>query len=164
MPDDSLRSPETLPALPHLNAQCDEPRLVTDELKVNNVRADVVLLGRKGEVYSPVFIELKNDRTLERLTEQLDNIVPYVGKYPAARSTLERFAMAGRDPRHTEGRFDFDRKIMAIIWPALPDSSRAPPRTRELLAGLHVLEFPEGYPNEPLPRMGLQFVNQRYAA
>lgn len=158
----ALRSPETLPALLHLSEQCDELRLVTDELKVNNVRADVVLLGRKGEVYFPVFIELKNDRTLDRLIEQLNNIVQYVGEYPAARMAFERFAMAYGNP-NIAGPFDFDRRITVIIWPALADPSRAPARTRDLVAGLHVLEFAEGYPNQPLPRMGLSFVNQHYS-
>lgn len=157
----ALRSPETLPALLHLTDQCDELRLVTDELKVNNVRADVVLLGKKDDVYFPVFIELKNERTLGRLIEQLDNIVRYVGEYPAARNAFERFAMAYRGS-DAEGRFDFDRKISVIIWESLDDFSKAPRSTRERIAGLHVLEFPKGYPNQPLPRMGLEFVRQRY--
>lgn len=155
----ALRSPQTLPALLHLTDQCDELRFVTDELRVGDIRADVVLLGSKDGVWFPAFIELKNGRELKRLLQQLRNIVRYVSDEPDARLAFARFAMAAAGAK---GEFDFGRLIEIIIWPALPDPSRASEETRALLKGRHVLEFPEGALRDPLPRMGLSFVKQDY--
>lgn len=155
----ALRTPENLPKLLHLEQQCDDLWLVTDELKVNDVRADVVLLAMKGDVYFPVFIELKNNRSLDRLQGQLQNIVRSVGLEADARAAFERFAMVSQ---RKSGKFDFDRKIMVIIWPALAESSRIPDSTRERAAGYHILEFPKGYADQPLPRLGLTFKHRAY--
>lgn len=155
----AIRTPEDLPELLHLEQHCDALWLVTDELKVNEVRADVVLLARKGDIYFPVFIELKNNRSLNRLQEQLQNIIKSVGLEADARDAFARFAMVTLGK---SGRFDFDRKIMVIIWPALSESSRTPDNTRERAAGYHILEFPRGYADQPLPRMGLTFKHRVY--
>jgi len=50
----------------------DELLFVTDELKAGDIRADIIALGRKGDTYFPVFIELKVGRELSRLLEQLE--------------------------------------------------------------------------------------------
>ena len=49
----------------------DELFFVTDELSAGDIRADIIALGRKGDTYFPVFIELKVHRQLSRLIEQL---------------------------------------------------------------------------------------------
>lgn len=50
----------------------DELLFVTDEFSAGDIRADIIALGRKGETYFPVFIELKVKRQLSRLIQQLD--------------------------------------------------------------------------------------------
>ena len=50
----------------------DELFFVTDEFSAGDIRADIIAIGRKGETYFPVFIELKVKRQLSRLKEQLD--------------------------------------------------------------------------------------------
>jgi hypothetical protein len=52
----------------------DDLIFITDELKVGDVggvRADILALGRKDGVYFPVFIELKAERSFERVVGQL---------------------------------------------------------------------------------------------
>lgn len=49
----------------------DELLFVTDELAAGALRADVIAMGRKGDCYFPVFIELKVDRQLKCLEGQL---------------------------------------------------------------------------------------------
>jgi hypothetical protein len=52
----------------------DELWFVTDELPAGEHRADIIALGRKGDKYFPVFIELKVKRDLTKLIWQLEGI------------------------------------------------------------------------------------------
>jgi hypothetical protein len=159
----ALRAPESLPGLLHLAQQCDELHFITDELRVNDIRADVVLLGKKDAVWFPVFIELKVTRDLKRLLKQLDNIVRYVGNDEETKLAFCAFCKAAAGV--TGGfDFDFDRRIEMIIWPSLVDPSRARESTHELLASRHVLEFPGDFPYQQVPRMGLTFTQRAYDA
>ena len=47
---------------------CDEFSAITDDMRI---RADIIALGKKGNDYYPIFIELKNRRSLKELGGQL---------------------------------------------------------------------------------------------
>lgn len=156
----ALRKPEGLPALLHLEDRCDALYFVTDELRVNDIRADVLLLGKKGDVLFPVFIELKARRDLDRLLDQLKNIVRDVSGDPETLAALEGFVVAATGAR---GRFDFERRIEMIIWPAISDPARARQSTKKKLNGRDVLEFASYHQKTDIPRLDLSFVRQAYS-
>jgi hypothetical protein len=70
----ALVEPEKFVALLCLDERFDELQFVADEFNLGAVRADVIALGRKGELWYPVFIELKVRRALKELIGQLDDI------------------------------------------------------------------------------------------
>jgi hypothetical protein len=70
----ALTRPEEFPGLLDCDDLFDELLFITDEFRLGEIRADVIALGRKGESYVPVYIELKATRSLTRVIDQLDNI------------------------------------------------------------------------------------------
>lgn len=70
----ALVMPDDFASLLCLDDRFDELRFVADEFNLVGVRADVIALGRKGDVWYPVFIEIKVRRALTELVGQLDDI------------------------------------------------------------------------------------------
>lgn len=128
-----------LPALMHLRGECDELRFVTDELKVGNIRADVVLVGRKGEVWFPVFVELKFGRARKTVLGQLEKIAgAFLDDVQAADAFVD-FMRASAAPEGgvDMSHVDMSRALKVLIWPA----AQGTPATKDFPDGVHVLEF-----------------------
>lgn len=139
----ALRWPEALPALLHMRDVCDEIRFVTDELSIGGIRADVVLVGRKGSQWFPVFIELKVHRNLTRLLEQLEDIGELSCFDAATGTAFEEFLATAAT---IDGKVHLQNALKVMIWPSAAGSS--PHLQRALDKGVRVLEF--AYGSEPL--------------
>ncbi|MBU1117320.1 MAG: hypothetical protein KKE09_19530 [Bacteroidetes bacterium] len=75
----AITCPNELPTTLGIKEKFDSLLYVTDELSLNDIRADIVLLGVKGSRCHPVLIELKKARNA-KVAKQLD----------AAKDTLEK--------------------------------------------------------------------------
>ena len=93
----------------------DDLIFVTDELSAGDIRADIIALGGRQGRYFPVFIELKANRELERLTEQLTNAREAMKV--AGGSFLKLLANATGKPKSD---ITFDDARFLIIWPGSP--------------------------------------------
>lgn len=144
----ALKAPEKLPALLQLSDQIGEIRFVTDELRAGEqVRADVVFLGRQmDQTWVPIFVELKADRSLKRLGDQLAGIIEATRQAP---EEFRRFLAAATGV--AAGAINLSAKpIMVMICKGLREPSRARPDVfRHLASGIRVLEF---YPPDLLTR------------
>lgn len=143
------RWPEALPDLLHLSDLCDELRFVNDELAVDfispdgsskSIRADVVLAGRKGDVWFPVFVELKNDRMRGTLLKQLTNAADALTADAEACEAFVAFLRASarlNSPQHAAQPVDVRRTIKLFIWPRNP----GPEQFHELDDATFAIEF-----------------------
>lgn len=138
----ALRWPDALPSLLHLRDACDELRFVTDELSLRTIRADVVLLGRRGSTWFPVFVELKVERNLERVLKQLGAIAELANLDETIRAAFKKFAIAAASIYGSKivGEIDLDRALKVMIWPSTPGVSTHIERAMKL--NVRVLEFP----------------------
>lgn len=121
----------------------DELIFVTDEFSINNgsVRADIVALGGKDGHYFPVFIELKNARSLTRLKNQLNSAHDFLWKDDRARVSFRRFLQAVTgvpldDILHTETAV---RKM--IIWPNSPSGEEDQSVNEARKNGFLIMDF-----------------------
>lgn len=139
----ALRWPDALPRLLHLRDACDELRFVTDELSLDGIRADVVLLGRSGSTWFPVFVELKIQRNETRLLDQLTSISKVTNLDEATSSAFKEFVFTAARAYGAQiaGNVDLERALKVMIWP----STSGTPRSREQVRKLkvRVLEFPK---------------------
>ena len=156
----ALRWPDALPEVLHLRDACDELRFVTDELSLTDeirnstIRADVVLLGRRGATWFPVFVELKVQRSMKRLLEQLDANAGLSNLDDTTRAAFKKFVAAAahtydskKSPRqdaihNIAGEIDLDHALKVMIWPSTTGVSTHLERARQ--KGVRVLEFSEG--------------------
>lgn len=120
----ALTQPEAMPKLLACEEIFDELAFITDELNFDNkVRADLVFLGRKGETYFPVFIELKMKRELTRLVEQLGNAERIAQDFP--KETTDFFSAAVAPDMKLESRqFEVSAARSVIVWPRAKNPSR----------------------------------------
>lgn len=141
----ALTRPDEMPKLLACDDIFDELIFVTDELNFDNtVRADLVFLGRKGETYFPIFIELKMKRELTRLVEQLGNTERIVKEFPT--EATDFFSAAVTPDLTLEGRhFEVSAPRSMLIWPRANDPSRTSKsigKWKDAGAGLrYVVEF-----------------------
>lgn len=98
----------------------DDLWFVTDELPAGEHRADIIAIGRKADMYFPVFIELKVERLLTELIRQLEGIRNAMKlvqddfiEYLSASSGI------------SSEKINFDRHRLMLVWPA-PDGSERP--------------------------------------
>ena len=70
----ALTNPRGLPKVLGIERYVDALWFVTDELSLPPIRADIIMLGERGGLYFPVFIELKHGRTTE-VERQLNGAV-----------------------------------------------------------------------------------------
>ncbi len=95
---------------------CDEismgDRNTASEAKT--CRADIIALGRKGDTYFPVYVELKYARSLGRLLEQLDNIERETEE-PDVRSAFVEFLNATTGIANSA--IDVSRGKKMLVWP-----------------------------------------------
>lgn len=101
----------------------DELLFVGDEVRLNkvgSVRADLLALGRKGDVFFPVFLELKVGRHSQELRRQLENA------YEATSKTKNSFIrMLSQSTDVPYEKIQFDQYKLLMIWPALASNSRS---------------------------------------
>lgn len=142
----ALRWPEELPAMLHLQNECEKICFVTDEFKLEQIRADVVMLGCKAGAWFPIFLELKVLRSKKKVVGQVLEIKGRVRR-PDIAAEFVRFvktaAGVGEDVD-----VDLTKSIAMIVWPA---AQGKPLSLEETIAqGIHVLEF-EGSPDFAKP-------------
>lgn len=131
----ALRWPVKVPEFLHLQDECDEIRFVTDEFKIEDIRADVVMIGFKSGVWFPIFIELKAIRSKTEVVGQVLKIKEKVSRLDTALSFIE-FVKTASD---IKGDVDLRKSIVMIVWPA---AQGRPLSLDETLArGIRVLEF-----------------------
>ncbi|MCB1606122.1 MAG: hypothetical protein KDI71_03965 [Xanthomonadales bacterium] len=135
----ALIAPDQLPSLLGCSDIFDELHFVTDELKLDEIRADLIFLARKEDRYFPVLMELKVSRQLKRLEEQL----------AAARSALSEHAdqarafMSAAVGGVQAEQIDMAQPCCVIVWPSLADPTRASTRVvEESAARRYFVEFP----------------------
>jgi len=114
---------ENLPELLGIKELADELHFVSDELKMADIRSDLIFVGKDANGYFPVLIELKCKRYAARLKEQLVDIHDFVTDYPDEFKNIFSYA-TGIDPRC----IDLDRCIKLAVWPDLyrPESIERP--------------------------------------
>ena len=144
----AIRWRHQLPELLHLRDACDELGFVTDELSLGAIRADVVLVGRRGASWFPVFVELKVKRSMKRLLEQLNAINELSKLDETTRAAFKKFVSSAARVYGSEigSGIDLDCALKVMIWPSTQGVSTHLARAQQV----RVLEFPEGA--KPLPR------------
>lgn len=132
----------------HLADLCEEVRFVTDELALNGIRADLLLLARKGQAWFPVFVELKAKRAGEVVT-QLKNIHETVGDT----KTCDAFRgfINATNPDVDAADVQVDRSAQLMIWPRSQS-----PRTK-LPIEVRVLEFDPAVLDRPPDSFEVEF-------
>jgi hypothetical protein len=80
----ALTQPGELASLLDCTDLFDELLFLSDEFRLDDIRADIIALGRKESKYFPVFIELKATRTLARVINQLEDITNRMVAQPEA--------------------------------------------------------------------------------
>jgi hypothetical protein len=118
---------------------CDIPGInLKNEKKCNAVRCDLLAVGRRGSEIFPVIIELKSNRNMTRLKEQLHNFAELIGHFRDDFKNLLDVCTGLPLNDYTL------RKI--IIWPT-PTSqvnNKTEMHLNELIyAGINVLEYNE---------------------
>jgi len=139
----ALATPGTMPHLLACDDIFDELWFITDELKLGDIRADMVFLGRKGTQYFPVLLELKVNRALGRLIEQLDGAERALKTFN--REAVDFLTWAIRPILELKcEQIDISRGHCLIVWPSLQDSRKASVRVGEWAGSNchHVLTFP----------------------
>ena len=92
----------------------EELIFATDELSTGKLRTDIIALGRKGDFYFPVFIELKKERLLTRLEEQLRA----AKKFMKMRVVKPHFiAMLSAVSGISATKISFDDCRLMVVWP-----------------------------------------------
>ena len=92
----------------------DKLIFITDELKIEDIRADIIALGSKDGKYFPVFIELKSVRTYTQVARQLTNVA-----YKAKKSEVYFVKMLARATGIEEHSILFDEYKLIAVWPSL---------------------------------------------
>ncbi|MBN3751780.1 hypothetical protein G3N95_02430 [Paraburkholderia sp. Tr-20389] len=109
---EALMAPASLPKMLDCEALLDQLIFVSDEFRLDDIRADVIALGRKGDDYFPVLIELKAVRSLTRVLEQLERITDRLNQAPEA--TVAFFSAASGVDASRIGT----SALRMLIWPA----------------------------------------------
>jgi hypothetical protein len=137
--------------LPDFSEIFDELIFVTDELAVKpgegnkECRADIVALGGKGGRFFPVFIELKNERLLEKLKCQLNNASKWLWKNEQARVPFAHFLseVSGVPLEAIDQDETAARKM--LIWPRSPSAREAKSVNEARQAGFLIVDFEPTY-------------------
>ncbi len=109
--------------LPMLKNTFDEIIFVTDELAIKpgkgqeERRADIIALGSKDGEFFPVFVELKNDRLLTELKDQLNGASKLIWEDERARAPFRRFLSAVSGVEIDRIRHDAGAARKMLIWP-----------------------------------------------
>ncbi len=112
----SLVRERSMPEILGCKHRFDELTFVTDELKLENIRSDMLFLARKDDVFFPVVVELKNGRLLNRLQEQLQNTNRAMIESKLHFEAMFQ-AVIGKDANGLDIPIDFSRANRVIIWP-----------------------------------------------
>ncbi len=120
----------------------DELIFVTDELSAGGIRADIIALGGRQGRYFPVFIELKANRELGRLTEQLT--YARSAMEVAGDSFLKLLANATGKPKSD---IALDEAKLLMIWPGLPSGEERDIVTEARENGYIVAEYDKSKQN-----------------
>jgi hypothetical protein len=112
----SLVRERSMPEILGCKHRFDELTFVTDELKLENMRSDMLFLARKDDVFFPVLVELKNSRLLGRLQEQLQNTNRAMIESKLHFETVFQ-AVIGKDKNGIDIPIDFSKINRVIIWP-----------------------------------------------
>jgi hypothetical protein len=135
--------------LPGLQDGFDDLIFVTDEFAIKpgngeiECRADIVAIGRskRAKTYSPVFIELKNTRSLGRLKEQLKNAATSLCEKEDVQQPFKAFlsAVSGVEPDEIECSSGTARRL--IIWPKSQSGQESKSVEEARKDGFIIVEF-----------------------
>lgn len=94
---------------------------VADEVRLGdkNIRADMLFVGSKGRQAFPILAELKANRTLGKVVEQLDNMQNAVSDHTTTESFLD-FLKQSVPQAAGDFHWTFESLQKWIIWPAAP--------------------------------------------
>ena len=113
-----------LPKLLKIQKIVEELHFVADELKVGNIRSDLIFVGKNGADYFPVFFELKakiTTKSLFELSRQLKDIDDYAKNYHVEFSKI--FSMATGVSVES---IKMENAVRIAIWPEpKPEQTRA---------------------------------------
>jgi len=138
----ALTQPSKLASLLDCTDLFDELLFISDEFRLDDIRADVIALGRKEAQYFPVFIELKATRTLKRVIEQLERITERMVAQPDAVAAF--LAAASGIPAA-----DIEMTALRlIIWPSRGSSKESATVSSARGKGFHTVGFKEAAPGE----------------
>lgn len=102
----------------------DELFFVTDEMRFGDgkVKPDIIAVGRHSGKFFPVLIELKVDKKLKKLEEQLNNAKNILDKDKKIQELFIKFlcAVAKADS------IDYSRTLRLLIWPRSESGNEAP--------------------------------------
>jgi len=138
----AITRPGQLVALLKCQDLFDDLIFLADELKLGTIRADIIALGKKGNRYFPVYIELKAGRQLKRLIQQLDGIAGRMTEAPE--DALAFFAAASGAAVNA---INLDIGCRVLIWPP-SDSERTEvhaARERGYITITYTGDSPESY-------------------
>jgi hypothetical protein len=138
----ALTQPGELPALLDCTDLFDELLFLSDEFRLDDIRADIIALGRKGSRYFPVFIELKATRTLKRVIDQLEGITNRMATRPCAASDF--FAAASGI---VAGQIEMT-PLRLIIWPTRGNGKESAAVSNARTKGFATVGFEEPLPGE----------------
>ncbi|AET95081.1 hypothetical protein BYI23_D015710 (plasmid) [Burkholderia sp. YI23] len=136
----ALTQPGKLASVLGCTALFDELLFLSDEFRLDEIRADVIALGRKGSQYFPVFVELKATRTLKRAIEQLEDITQRMVEQPDA--IAEFLAAASGIPAANIEM----TPLRLIIWPSRGNGKESASVSIARSKGFHTVGFKEPAP------------------
>ena len=124
----SLTDPHKLPEVLCLKNDFDALWFVTEELSLPPLRTDLVLLGESRGIFFPVFVELKNKRTVEVAVQV--KATQEIACHKEIKEQFRQFLASA-----TGKPFDaiqMERSRIAILWPAGTDGPETLKMRREL--------------------------------
>ena len=120
----------------------DDLIFVTDELLIDRrIRADIVALGGNDGKYFPVFIELKNTRSLKTVKDQLDKAYHWLWENKLVREQFCHFLEAASGVSFDKISQDENAAKKIIIWPKPKTGREAPSVNMARKDGFIVVDF-----------------------
>lgn len=107
-------------ALSLLECPYSELIFATDEVSLGDVRCDILAVGKIGDAYYPVVIELKSNRDKEVLKEQLKEFCHKISTFKVEFNELLTCMT-----RLKHVRIHTDKPHKVIIWPVAPSEATA---------------------------------------
>jgi len=138
----ALTNRDDLPILLGCKDKFKELLFVDDEFSINNIRADLIFLGKDhvNDYYFPVFIELKVTRLAKKLREQLDIIKKYLSD-----SKEEFKAYLSAATGIPIDKIDYSKNCRIAIWPEGGEQKRTVNELNKDGSDILILGYKDSY-------------------